>query len=155
MGYLQERVIAYVTMDPCLFVAEERFLQYGPDKDKDIWWVDALIVDPWAKMFYLGEATYDLRPKRLLKKLEIFSFRKTDVLKGVGREGAPEGWDIRPWLFLRKDAVDHVKKHLPEGLHPRITYLEATAFPWNYEKDRRGGLEPERPYAGLDDRYQS
>lgn len=155
MAYLQERVVAYVTMDPCLFVAEERLLQYGPNKDKDVWWIDALIADPWSKMFYLGEATYDLRPNRLIKKLEIFAKRKSDVLANLGRTGAPDGWDIRPWLFLRKDAIEFVTRRLPSGLYPRITRLEATAFPWTYEDIRRKGQEPERPYDGLANQYQA
>lgn len=141
MAYLQERVIAYVTMDPCLFVAEERLLIYGPDKNKDYWYVDVLIVDPWNKLFYLGEVTYDQRPNRLIKKLEILHSRKVDVLRGIGRDGAPHGWDVRPWLFLRKDAVDYVKQRLPADLHPRLTHLEATASPWEYEKLRMEGKE--------------
>lgn len=155
MAYLQERVVAYVTMDPNLFVAEERLLRFGPDKDKDVWWIDALIVDPWGKMFYLGEATYDLRPNRLIKKLATFAAKKTDVLAHVGRSGAPKGWDIRPWLFLRQDAVKFVTSHLPPRLFPRITKLEETAFPWEYEKIRAEGKEPKRPYPDLDSRYQT
>jgi hypothetical protein len=90
--------------------------------DKDVWWVDALIVDPWQNMFYLGEATYNLKPNPLLKKLRTFAARKSEVLARLGHRGAPPGWDIRPWLFLRKDAIAYVIKKLPAGLHPRLPF---------------------------------
>ena len=153
MAYLQEQVTAYVTADPNLFVAEERALYYDDGLD-DNWWVDVLIVDPWEKIFYLGEATYDPRPRRLLKKLEVFTNKKSVVLKKIGRNGAPNGWDIRPWLFLRKDTVNYVKLKLPAGCVPRITYLEETFRPWEYEKIRKTGLEPGKPYSDLEDQYQ-
>jgi hypothetical protein len=72
MAYLQERMVHYLTCDPHLFVAEERMLQYGPDPSKDIWWIDALVADPWRKTFFLGEATYNLRPAPLVRKVNSF-----------------------------------------------------------------------------------
>jgi len=153
MTFLQERVVAYVTADPNLFVAEERLLYHGTNPN-DHWWVDALIVDPWAKTFYLGETTYNPKPIPLLKKLKTFTDRKSHVLQRLGRDGVPEGWDVRPWLFLRKDAVPWVVPRLPVGPSPRITYLEATAFPWQYEKIRAVGKEPGKPYGDLDPKFQ-
>ena len=152
-AFLQERVVEYITADPSLFVAEERLLVYGKGA-KDHWWVDALIVDIWAETFYLGETTYNLRPSSLLQKLAVFTARKSEVLAGIGRKGAPQGWSVRPWLFLRRDAVPWVIERLPPEASPRITYLEATAFPWLYEKIRKEGGEPDKPYPDLDPKYQ-
>jgi hypothetical protein len=152
MAFLQERVIEYVTADPNLFLAEERLLFHGAAPN-DHWWIDAMIVDPWAQMIYLGETTYNPRPP-LLKKLKVFAERKSQVLQRIGRTGAPAGWDVRPWLFLRRDAVAWVVQRLPEGPPPKITYLEATAFPWMYEKLRAVGKEPDKPYSELDLKYQ-
>jgi hypothetical protein len=153
MAYLQEQVTAYIIADPNLFVAEERALYYGEGLD-DNWWIDVLIVDPWEKKFYLGEATYDPKPRRLLDKLAKFANQKTEVLKKIGRNGAPDGWDIRPWLFLREDTVQYVISRLPAGSVPRITYLEQTFRPWEYEKIKRTGSEPGKPYAGLESQFQ-
>ena len=157
MAYLHERVIAYVTMDPRLFVAEERSLQHGENPNKDLWWIDVQIADPWDKIFYLGEATYDPRPNRLMEKLHVFVEREVEILKRLGRagDGVPKYWKVRPWLFIREAARDYVVKNIPQGLAPRITYLEETAFPWKYEKLRKLGQEPGRPYPELDVKYQS
>ncbi|WP_137043551.1 hypothetical protein [Pseudolabrys sp. FHR47] len=153
MAYLQEQVLSYVLADPTLFVAEERSLHFGDGLD-DNWWIDLLIVDPWQKIFFLGEVTYDPRPRRLVEKLKKFSLTKPVVLTKLGRSGAPEGWDIRPWLFIREETLGYILQRLPEECKPRITFLEQTLEPWKYEKIRKEGKEPGRPYPNLSLEYQ-
>ena len=41
-----------------------------------------------------------------------------------------------------------------EPRYPKITHLEDTAFPWEYEKARRDHKEHRKPYVDLDVRYQ-
>jgi hypothetical protein len=154
MAYLQERMAHYLTCDPHLFIAEERMVRHGPHPDKDVWWIDALVVDPWQKTFFLGEATYNRSPTPLMRKVNHFYERKGEVMKRLSLEGLPEGWDVRPWLFIRQVAAPYVRARIPSGCYPKITYLEYTAFPWEYEALRREGKEPHRPYADLDERYQ-
>ena len=155
MAYLQERMTHYLTCDPHLFVAEERMLQYGPDRNKDIWWIDALVVDPWTKTFFLGETTYNPKPAPLMRKIVQFYQLKNEVMTRLSLGGLSSGWDVRPWIFVRRDAIPFVLAKMPVGCHPRITHLEETAFPWVYEPLRRDGKEPNKPYANLDEQYQS
>jgi hypothetical protein len=145
MAYFQERMVHYLTCDPRLFVAEERILQYGKDKNKDFWYIDAFVVSPWERTFYLGEATYNLKPTPLLKKLHVFAERYDEVMKLLVPESEHDKWVVRPWLFLRKRVVADVIKHLPANLTPRISCLEVAAFRWKYEKLRQSGKEPKVP----------
>jgi len=154
MAYLQERVAHYLACDPHVFVAEERQLQYGPDPEKDLWYIDALAADLWQRTLFIGEATYDLRPARLIRKLLHFYQNKSEVVKWLSLKVLPPEWEVRPWIFIRKDAMKYVTGRMPDGCDPRITYLENTAFPWEYETCRRAGKEPERPYEGLNERFQ-
>jgi hypothetical protein len=96
----------YLTCDPHLFTAEERMVRHGPHPDKDIWWVDALVVDPWQKTFWLGEATYNPKPTPLVRKVWRFYERKDEVMKQLALEGLTEGWSVRPWLFNRRRPCD-------------------------------------------------
>lgn len=154
MAYLQERMTHYLTSDPHLFVAEERMLRYGHDPNKDIWWIDALAVDPWRKTFFLGEATYNPKPAPLMKKINHFYQIKGEVVSRLCLGGLSSGWSVRPWLFIRQQAVPFVLSRLPGECFPKITYLEETAFPWVYEALRREGKEPKKPYPDLDERFQ-
>src|ERR1700756_74382 len=63
-------------------------------------------------------------------------------------------WGIRPWLFIRQEAVPYLLPRLPAGQYPRITYLEETAFPWEYEAVRQQGKEPGKPHTDFDARFQ-
>jgi hypothetical protein len=154
MAYLQERMAHYLTCDPHLFIAEERMVRHGPHPDKDVWYIDALAVNPWEKTFYLGEATYSAKPAALVRKVNLFYERKAEVIKQLSLEGLSEGWAVRPWLFIRRDAVPFVVPKVPAGHHPRITYLEETAFPWKYEAVRQQGKEPGKPHGDFDQRFQ-
>lgn len=154
MAYLQERMTHYLTADPHLFVSEERRIQYGPNPDKDVWWIDALTTDPWKQTFYLGESTYNPSPTPLVRKIVRFYEIKSDVLANLSPNGTPQGWDVRPWLFVRREVVPFVLKRIPSGCYPKITHIEETAFPWVYEPIRRLGKEPNKFYADLDERYQ-
>jgi hypothetical protein len=154
VAYLQERMVHYLICDPHLFIAEERRVQYGPDRDRDVWWIDALIADPWKKTFYLGEATYNLKPSPLAKKVARFYEIQEEVVGALSLEGL-EGWSVRPWLFIRKDAVAFLLSRIPSECFPKITNLEETAYPWIYEAKRRKGEEPNKLYPGVDERYQN
>jgi hypothetical protein len=154
MAYLQERVVHYLTCDPHIFAQEERRVQYGPDADKDVWWIDALVVDPWQKTFFLGEATYNLKPSPLARKITRFYDIMDTVIRCLSLEGLQDGWNVRPWLFVRRESVSFLLSHLPKDVYPKITHLEDTAFPWEYESKRRTGQEPGKPYPHLDTRYQ-
>src|ERR1700736_6206311 len=46
-----------------------RAFEFGDNENKHLWYIDALVVSPWERTFYPAEATYDLKPNRLLKKL--------------------------------------------------------------------------------------
>jgi hypothetical protein len=76
------------------------------------------------------------------------------VTSKLSLEGLPDGWTVRPWLFIRREAVAFLLSRLPEGSYPKITHLEETAYPWLYESKRRDGKEPSKPYCNLDERYQ-
>ena len=142
------------TDSPHLFIAGERMVRHGPHPDKDIWYIDALVVDPWQKTFFLGEATYNPRPTPLVRKVNRFYERKDEVIKQLSLEGLSDGWSVQPWLFIRREAVPFVLPRLPAGCFPKITHLEDTAHPWEYESKRREGIEYKKPYPGLDEKYQ-
>lgn len=144
----------YLTTDPHLFVAEERMLQYGSDANQKVWYIDAVAVDPWQKTFFLAEATYNPSPAPLMRKIKLFYEVKNEVMTRLSLEGLATGWDVRPWLFVRREAIPFVKLKLPDDCFPKITHLEETAFPWIYEAVRRNGKEPNKPYPDLDERYQ-
>jgi hypothetical protein len=57
MACFQKWMVHYLTSDPRLSVAEERVLRYGKDTNKGFWYIDAFVVSPWDRTFYLGEAT--------------------------------------------------------------------------------------------------
>jgi hypothetical protein len=154
MAYLQERLAHYLTCDPHLFIAKKRELRYGDDTKKDVWSICALAVDPWKKTFFLGEATYNAKPSPLLRKVKKFYGIESEVIKLLALEGLPNGWNARPWLFIRKAAISFVLQRLPVGCYPKITRIEDTARPWLYESFRRIGAEPGKPYADLDKRFQ-
>src|ERR1700751_4022539 len=112
----------YLTCEPHRFIAEERMVRHGPHRDKDVWWIDALAVNPWEKTFYLGEATYNAKPAALVRKVKLFYERNAEVIKQLSLEGLSDGWVVRPWLFIRRDAVPYRLPRLPAGECPRITY---------------------------------
>jgi hypothetical protein len=117
-------------------------------------WIDALAVNPWEKTFYLGEVTYNPKPTPLARKVNLFYERKPEVIKQLSLEGLSDGWAVRPWLFIRQEAVPYLLPRLPAGQYPRITYLEETAFPWKYEAVRKQGKEPGKPHGDFDQRLQ-
>jgi hypothetical protein len=89
----------------------------------------------------LGDVVCE-RPRRLIEKMRVFDMRRAEVRAGIGRDGAPDGWEVRPWLFLRQEAFRYMQQKLSANLHARMTALEATAYPWTYEPARKNGEEP-------------
>ena len=151
----QEIVVQYLVADPRLFVSEEYLIQWGDEKGQSVW-VDAVAVNLAERFVYLVEITGDPNAREIIKKLNLtyhdhISAVRASMLGGIG---LPSDWQIRPWIFIRREAVSKVVCKLRTGVTPKITYLDTTPWEWEYRKVRRTGAEPGKPYSDLEHRYQ-
>ena len=151
----QEIVVQYLTADPRIFVSEEYLVEWGTGKGQSIW-VDVIAVNLTEEVVYLVEVTTDPAARQIVQKLnktysQLLSTVRASLLGGIG---LPQNWQIRPWIFIRREAVPKVLNKLEAPVYPKVTYLNTTAWEWEYGKARRRGEEPGKPYEDLDIKYQ-
>jgi hypothetical protein len=147
MDYYQSVVVEYLRATRTRFVNTECLIQLAPGDvpDKGLhWYCDAVVIDlqidtqnPLPSV-YLCEISYSKTLAALFKRLDAWRQRWQDIRKALVQDCAVGSeWKVRPWLFIREDRKDLVKKKFPADTSdlkmpaPRVTTLEEVA-PWKY-----------------------
>ncbi len=156
ISYHQEIVVQYLSSDPRLFISEEYYVGWGKEAKGEHIWVDVVAVDICNKEVFLVEITSDPYARQIIKKLNLTYSTMLPTVRTamLGGLGLPDDWSIRPWIFVRREAVSKILDKIDSHLVPKITHLEMTAWEWEYKPLRREGAEPGKPYPDLDPKYQ-
>ena len=96
------------------------------------------------------------RDNSVVKKLNhTYSEKLLTVRQSMlGGLGLSDEWNLRPWVFVRREAAQRILANIGPGIIPKITYLDTTAWEWEYGVKRWQGGEPGKPYDDLDLKYQ-
>ncbi len=159
MDYFEGVVIEYLRADRALFLNTQYCIQVNKGKNPDTsgphWYCDAVAIDFRSRSIFLCEITFANPPASLKERLSGWNDHWVGVHQALVRDSKlPEDWTVRPWLFIREDAIPKVIKDL-ENLKamtqgkvmfpvPKITPLEMT-MPWEYTSWDRQGEKPKPP----------
>ena len=144
MDYFQGVVTEYLRAKRSVFLNPECLLSL--DEGKQLkgrhWYCDVVAVDFKEQSVSLCEITYSTTAQSLLGRLCAWREHWPELVHAVRRDcGVPEGWTVRPWIFLPEKyetkfseryallcGSQKSKSAMPE---PRVTHLESTV-PWKY-----------------------
>jgi hypothetical protein len=163
VDFYQGVVVDYLRADRAVFVNTECCIQLNeglnPDTTGPHWYCDAVAVDFLHSEVFLCEVSYAEKLAALTKRLKEWSQNWSGVLKALERDcKVPEGWRVRPWLFIPTHLVDGLVSNLKtmtaaDGspvFAARITPLEKVQ-PWLYHswnhRDCETDKSPEVPEA--------
>lgn len=150
MNYYENVVMDYLRADRTLFINTECCIQLNegdnPDTSGLHWYCDAVAIDFRASTVFLCEVSYSLTLADLFKRLKGW-FANWDAIRValVRDSKVPQGWPIRPWLFVPEQRVGLLVRRLKQLSDeveqvavPVITTLEMVQ-PWNYRSWNRVG----------------
>jgi len=141
MDYYQGAVLDYLRMDRTIFVNPECCIQLKQGKmpgKGEHWFCDAVVIDLSVPSVFLCEVSYAAGLGTLVHRLKAWSQHWNEVKYALQRDCmVPEGWAVRPWLFVPENAVEKlvakVNQMTDENgspvFRPRITTLESIQ-PW-------------------------
>lgn len=144
MDYYQGVVVDYLRADRAVFVNTECCIQLNanpnPDNSGPHWYCDAVAADFRRCEVFLCEISYAEKLASLTKRLKEWSLNWPGVVKALERDcKVPEGWHVRPWLFVPTKSIASLVGNLKtmttaDGspvFAARITPLEKVQ-PWFY-----------------------
>lgn len=144
MDFYQGIVIDYLRADRAVFVNAECCIQLNegpnPDNSGRLWYCDAVAVDFQHSEVLLCGIPYAEKLASLAKRLKEWSQNWQGVQRALERDcKVPEGWRVRPWLFIPTRSIDSLVNNLKaltsaDGspvFAVRITPLEKVQ-PWLY-----------------------
>jgi hypothetical protein len=154
LNYYENVVVDYLRADRALFLNTQYCIQLNkadnPDTSGPHWYCDVLALDFRSKTIFLCEVSFASGLADLTNRLHDWHEHWGAVREAIERESRLsetelKGWSIRPWVFIRKDHVDHLNgklKLIANGQGPqfeyKITPLEDVQ-PWLYRSWNRIG----------------
>jgi hypothetical protein len=164
LNYYESVVVDYLRADRSLFVNTECCIQLNPGDNPDTsgshWYCDALAVDFELQHVFLCESTYSAKPDTLLHRLSGWNANWNGVRDALVRDSClPEGWEVRPWLFVPEMYVNVLLKGLDKikgegqlSFRPVISTMEMVE-PWKYCSWNRKGESQKPDCIPLEMRY--
>jgi hypothetical protein len=150
VDYYQAVVMDYLRADRKLFLNTEFCIQLGddlnPDKTKH-WYCDAVTVDFGEETIWLVEVSFADQLASLRKRLADWESHWKVIPERVkelsGASKLCSEWSVRPWLFVRGNLKEPVRKKLEPfqngPLNAKIDSLDQV-LPWKYASWNRPGL---------------
>jgi hypothetical protein len=150
VDYYETIMVHYLRSDREIFVNSECCIQLNqgnnPDTSGPHWYCDAFAIDLRAKAAFLCEISYSKGLPSLTRRLKEWHASWELLCLALARDSfLPNGWPVRPWLFVPEHLVPLLLRRIAEirgreaaQFIPRITTLEMTQ-PWHFQSWNRVG----------------